>query len=278
MRPRDRTTDVRWLPNYIKTYGVVEGPRLLWRIARLDHADKSEPASVIVPQLGEIWLRGATRDHAIFQQIWIKREYDLAVSAPHHFSLLMDRYRASLARGKLPIILDAGAHVGMSVLWWRRLFPKARIVAVEPSSANVAVLRRNLARLENVLVLHAALAGKPGSLRIVDPAVGGSAVRVSADGAGEWIPALTVAQILEQVETDEILLAKIDIEGGEADLFTDNLAWLDHTHALAVETHDWLYPGEGTSQSLLTAVAARQFDFLTHGENVLLFRFNSATQ
>ena len=111
-----------------------------------------------------------------------------------------------------------------------------------------------------------------GSLKIANKVAGGSAVRVKAEGTGEDVPAITVAQVLEQAEAEEILLAKIDIEGGEAALFAANLAWLDQTHALVIETHDWLYPGEGTSRSLFAAIAARHFDFLTHGENILLFR------
>jgi FkbM family methyltransferase len=241
-------------------------------MARLDRTDGCQPEPIVVPGLGEIWLRAAVCDHAIFQQVWVKREYDLVASAPSHFLALMDTYRTAVAGGRRPLVLDAGAHVGMSVLWWRRLFPEARIVAVEPSSANLAVLRRNVAKLEDVTVLHAAIAGKPGSLRVAHPAASGSAVRVSVDGTGEWVPALTVAQILEQAGTDQILLAKIDIEGAEADLFSGDLAWLDATQALAVETHDWLYPGKRTSRSLFAAIATRPFDFLARGENVLLFR------
>ena len=272
MSSRVPATDARWLPNYVKAFGVLEGLPLLWRMARLDRADRNEAGSVFVPRIGKVWLRAGFRDHAIFQQVWIKREYDLASVAPRHFPALMDRYRAMLARGSRPLILDAGAHVGMSVLWWRHLFPEAAIVAVEPSPANLAILRRNVEGLENVTVLHAAIASKPGSLRIVDPQAVGSAVRLSGEGAGELVPAVTVAQILEEAGTDEILFAKIDIEGGEADLFAGELAWLDCTRALAVEIHDWLYPREGTSRSLLAAIAARPYDFLASGENVLLFR------
>ncbi|MCW8086867.1 FkbM family methyltransferase [Sabulicella glaciei] len=217
-------------------------------------------------------MRAATRDHSIFQQVWVKREYDLARAAPHQFSALMETYRAALAQGRRPLILDAGAHVGMSVLWWRRLFPEARIVAIEPSSANLAILRQNVADEPDVLVLHAAIAGSPGRLRVADPTACGSAIRFSPEGKGEDVPALTVAQILEKVGADEIFLAKIDIEGGEASLFAGELGWLDRTQALVVETHDWLFPGEATSRALFAAISTRSFDFLTSGENVLLFR------
>lgn len=267
------TPNLRWLPNYVKAFGPVGGLPLMWRMARIDRARKDIPVPVVVPELGEIWVRAAMHDHSIFQQIWVKREYSLAVSAPRHFAVLMDHYRASLACGCKPVILDAGAHIGLSVLWWRRLFPEAHIVAIEPSSANLAVLQRNVAKLNDVTVLHAALSAKTGSLRIADTVDCGSAVRVNAEGTGELVRTITVAQVLEQVGAKEILLAKIDIEGSEAELFADHLAWLDQTHALTVETHDWLYPGQGTSRSLFAAIAARHFDFLTSGENVLLFKY-----
>ena len=266
------TPNVRWLPNYIKAFGPLAGLSMMWRVASLDRAGRDTPAPIIVPELGEIWLRAALHDHSIFQQVWVKREYDLALAAPGHFPALRQRYQATLERGGKPVILDAGAHIGVSVLWWRHLFPEAWIVAIEPSLANLAVLKRNVAQLKDVIVLHAALSAEAGSLKIANKVAGGSAVRVKAEGTGEDVPAITVAQVLEQAEAEEILLAKIDIEGGEAALFAANLAWLDQTHALVVETHDWLYPGEGTSRSLFAAIAARHFDFLTHGENILLFR------
>lgn len=127
MNRRPPAVNIRWLPNYLKVFGAQQGMLLFWRIFRFDRANRSIPVPVIVPELGEVWLRAVTRDHAIFQQIWVKREYDLAVAAPRHFHKLMDTYSAILARGTKPLILDAGAHVGMSVLWWRRLFPKALI-------------------------------------------------------------------------------------------------------------------------------------------------------
>ena len=166
-----------------------------------------------------------------------------------------------------------GAHVGLSVLWWRRLFPQARIVAVEPSSANLAVLRRNLAGLDEVTVLHAALAGTEGRLRLETASAEGSATRLAPDGGGEEVPAITMDRILAEASATDLLLAKIDVEGGEASIFAGpELGWLDRARALAVETHDWLWPGRGTSRSLWAALADRPFDVIPSGENLLLFR------
>jgi FkbM family methyltransferase len=269
--PYSRATGLRWLPNYLRSFGAAGLPLFL-RMLRIDRADSREPERVAVPGLGAVWLRPAMRDHAIFQQVWVKREYDLAAVAPHHFAGLMGAYHATLAEGRRPLILDAGAHIGLSVLWWRRLFPAARIVAIEPSAVNLEVLRRNLAGIDDVRVLSAALAAEAGTLNLVGCGDVGSAVRVAATGTGSAVQAVTVQEIMQAEGAAEILLAKIDIEGGEQGLFSGNVAWLDRTRALVIETHDWLYPGAGTSRPLFAAIGARQMDFLTSGENVLLFR------
>lgn len=269
---RAPATDMRWIPNYVKAFGAVRGLSLFLRVARLDRADASEPAPVALPGIGTVWLRAAVRDHAIFQQVWVKGEYDLSRAAPRHVPSLMRAYTAALDAGRQPLILDAGAHVGMSVLWWKHVFPRARIVAVEPSAANAALLQRNTAGLPDVTILRAGLSGTMGSLRIPSSERGGSDVRLDADGPGDEVPAVTVGHIMEQAGADDLLFAKIDIEGAEAGVFAGDLAWLDRTRGLAIEIHDWLYPGEGTSRSLFAAIGARHFDVLTSGENLLLFR------
>lgn len=261
----------RWLPNYVRAFGPA-GLRVLLQVRRFEHASGAEPVPLDVPTLGKVWLRAQAHDQAVFQQVWVKREYDIPGVAPAHWASLWQAYEAA----ERPTILDAGAHVGMSVLWWKRLFPRAHVVAVEPSSANLALLRRNIEGLDGVTVLHAALAGQEGRLRLDAPDSGSAATHVGAGGSGEEVAATTVGRILESQGTDELLLAKIDIEGAEADVFAGDLAWMDRTRALVIETHDWLWPGKATSRNLWAAIGARHFDVLHAGENVYLFRCEGA--
>ncbi len=59
--------------------------------------------------------------------------------------LLWNEYAELLAhvRGEVRGILDLGANVGMSVRYWQRRFPGARIVVVEPHPGNHALSVRN---------------------------------------------------------------------------------------------------------------------------------------
>ena len=68
-------------------------------------------------------------------------------------------------------------------------------------------------------------------------------------------------------------MCKIDIEGGEADLFSNNDAWVDRFPLIVIELHDWLLPGTGSSRNFLRAIAGRNFDVVFRGEN--LFCFNN---
>jgi hypothetical protein len=48
--------------------------------------------------------------------------------------------------------------------------------------------------------------------------------------------------------------AKIDIEGFESDLFSQNLEWLDEVFLVYIEPHDWLFPTQGTSRTFQRAM------------------------
>jgi len=67
-------------------------------------------------------------------------------------------------------------------------------------------------------------------------------------------------------------IAKIDIEGAEAELFSRNLDWVAATPLIIIELHDWLMPKQGTARSFLKCVAAQDRDFVYFGENVLSLR------
>ena len=67
-------------------------------------------------------------------------------------------------------------------------------------------------------------------------------------------------------------MCKIDIEGFESDLFADNLDWLDRFAVVAIEPHDWMFPGQGTSLSFQKAMAARDFEMVICGQNLIFLR------
>jgi FkbM family methyltransferase len=219
----------------------------------------------------DVTLRERTSDWMTFDQIFLDEDYDLRPLA--RYGELTEIYSGLVAGGR-PVILDLGANIGLSACYFHLLWPEARIIAVEPDPDNARLLRENVAGFD-AIVVEGAAAGKSGRTRIVDSQVEKNAVRVTAvdcDGLGD-VEAVSVPDLLQRHgHGGAPFIAKIDIEGGERDLFSGDSAWVDDFPLLVVELHDWLYPGEGTARPFLKAMAERDRDFVYLDENVFSIR------
>lgn len=210
-----------------------------------------------------IHLRKGTTDKDVFFQIYLIREYDFAGS--QQFQWLTAAYEDSRARGETPLIIDAGANIGLSARWFADLFPEARIYALEPDEGNYAMLCANTKDFPNIMPLHAALWDNSSAKIVIansaDPA---SCYRVTETGdrGGSSLTVYTVPDIMRMAGAPRLLLAKIDIEGGEDALFRSNTTWLDNTDAMAIELHDWLLPGAGSSRNFMSALSQYPFEIV----------------
>ena len=214
--------------------------------------------------------RGSPADVGVFEQIFVAQDYSLG--RLRRGRELVQRYEAMLASGKTPIIVDAGANIGASVVYWGIHFPKAQILAIEPDKANFALLRKNTQGL-NVILHEAAIGSIEGSASLSDPGEGEWGYRTARDDAG-GLPILSMDSLLEGgvAANAAPFTAKIDIEGAEADLFAANTDWVQSFDLLIIELHDWMLPGQGTSRNFLKCIANLDRDFLHIGENIFSIR------
>lgn len=216
--------------------------------------------------VGTLHLRLGDSDFAAFKQVFVGGEYDFAAIGAAR-RRVDERYAAILRGGGVPVIVDAGANVGAASLWFAREYPAAQVVAVEPDPGNARLLRLNVAREPRVFVLEAAIAGTPGNVSLAGPGLGWAVQTVRSDDGP--LPAITMDQAIATIPNGEPFIAKIDIEGFEADLFAGDTRWIDRTQVVIVEPHDWLFPGRGTSRSFQSAMGARNFELYISGENLI---------
>jgi FkbM family methyltransferase len=216
-------------------------------------------------KFGTLFFRPADSDLLTFWHTLGAGEYNLAHFA-HHASLVKAAYDGIRQRGRTPVIVDAGANIGAASIWFSLQFPEARIIAVEPDPANARLCRLNTEG-RNVEVVEAAIGASSGSVSLVsaEQSWGVQTVR------GGDVPIVTVPQLLDRIEGAELLIAKIDIEGFESDLFAEATDWLETVSAIFVEPHDWMLPGRGTSRSFRQAIGP-EFDMLISGENLIFVR------
>ncbi|MGH9480890.1 MAG: FkbM family methyltransferase, partial [Terriglobales bacterium] len=170
------------------------------------------------PFQAEFFLRSNASDLRTFQQIFLADFYNLA-----HFERWPELIEACAQRARRapPLILDLGANIGLAAIYLAKLFPQARILAVEPDRDNFALLQRNLAPFPQVLPLLAAVASADGAARILDPDAPPDARRAgpAAVADADAVPAYSIASLLAMAAPAEPWLAKADIEGAEAALF-----------------------------------------------------------
>ena len=62
---------------------------------------------------------------------------------------------------------------------------------------------------------------------------------------------------MELLDTDRIDLLKMDIEGGEREVFADSGEWIDSIDQIAIELHDDIHPGCRAAVERATAQFSR---------------------
>jgi FkbM family methyltransferase len=223
-------------------------------------------------QMGDVrrpfYFRPGTSDDGVIQQVFRDQHYTLArLKRAAELMAFIERRKQ---RGKRPLIVDAGANIGASAAYFALTFAGSRVVAIEPSVENFELLTKNCAGLEVHPVL-AAVASAPGKVRIVDSGSGFWALRTEsvADPDGDGVPCVTVAEVCAAHANECFpFMVKVDIEGGEKDLFSTNTDWVASTPLIIIELHDWLFPKAGSASPFLRTIAALDRDFICVGENV----------
>ena len=221
----------------------------------------------------DIHVRPGTSDLEVVRQVWRDRQYAIPYKVQTD---RLRRYEADiLARGKIPVIIDAGANIGPAALWFEREFPRARIVAVEPDPANAAMARKNCAGRERITLVEAAIGGEPGFVSVDSEA---EAYAVTTARADSGCRVVTIDECVAMVENGELFAVKADIEGFEEDLFAANTGWLDSVKLVYIEPHDHIFPNRATSRTFQAEMGKRDFDLLIRGENLIYVRREEAAR
>lgn len=131
---------------------------------------------------------------------------------------------------KTPFILDCGAHIGISVLSFKKQYSESEIIAFEPSPRTFELLKLNVKQnnLKNVTLVNAALSDKEGSASLYvsrdkNPSLtsGDTLVRswFKHQGRHKKIKIRTVK--LSSYINKPVDFLKMDIEGSETEVFKE---------------------------------------------------------
>lgn len=136
-----------------------------------------------------------------------------------------------------PYIIDCGANIGLSILFFKNIFPKAVIIAFEPDAEIFTTLKRNIQNynLSDVTLIQKAVWTSDGEhFFYSDGSVGGRLL----ENASEKMRTIQVqtVRLLDYLESS-IDFLKIDIEGAEYSVICDIAYNLHKVENLFVEYH-----------------------------------------
>lgn len=118
-------------------------------------------------------------------------------------------------------VIDLGAHYGDTTLYYRHLFPNARIVAMDPIPDNVRRIRRACTDSQ-IYVLEGAVSAEDGKaeFHLTPSTLGASLIKRAKSKHSIVVTKMSLKSILTASGlTAPVDLIKFDIEGGEFDLF-----------------------------------------------------------
>jgi FkbM family methyltransferase len=221
-----------------------------------------------------IFHRRTYADKLAIRQCFRQEQYDMPER--EHGVLTERLYQQIVALGKQPLIVDCGANIGASVLWFTARYPKAHVLAVEPAPDNFAMLQRNCDGLD-VDLRRAAIGGTDSLAHLADSGWGTLAYRATLEGQGPEVAMLTVATLLASKPDRQYVpfILKIDIEGGEQSLFESDCSSINRFPLIILEPHDWLFPGEGSSLPFFRFHAASGREFSVKHENIASIDFHN---
>ena len=122
-----------------------------------------------------------------------------------------------------PFIIDCGAHIGMSVLYFKQRYPHAQIIAFEPNPQTFQILKQNIKQnhLQGVQLVEAAVAAGNGEIpfyvrRNSTITWGDTSLKGAITGSEQqWRTISVHAAQLSSYITRRVDYSKLDIEGME---------------------------------------------------------------
>jgi FkbM family methyltransferase len=183
-----------------------------------------------------VYLRLGTSDVIVFNAIFYGKEYEFSVK-------------------EYPkIIVDAGANIGLSTIYFANKYPDAKIIAIEPEENNYKFLVKNTENYANVVRIKAALWDKIDEIDLVNTGLGNWGFMVSSNNNYNQLKTrikqnlhltktITIGKIISDYSIEKIDILKMDIEGAEKEVFSNAAEWIGNVKAIIVELHERMKNG-----------------------------------
>jgi FkbM family methyltransferase len=186
---------------------------------------------------------------AMFEDIFIQKDY--------YFATKEER----------PLIIDCGSNMGMSLVFFKKFYPKSRIISFEPDGKTFEVLKRNVEtnHLESVELNNKAVYDRSGTIDFYyDSKKPGSGLMSTmkeriTNGAAEKVECVPLSGYIK----GSVDFLKIDIEGAEG-IVMEEMASKDKLRlvkGMIIEYHHHVNPKEDGLSKILKMLEDTGFGY-----------------
>jgi FkbM family methyltransferase len=201
-------------------------------------------------------FRGASSDMWNMEQVFLNRQYDVEIHEPSK-------------------ILDLGAYVGYTAVYFANRFPSTSIISVEPPGSNFDALIANTVAYPNIRCLAAAVWYERGELTLADCSYGDWGLSFTpgdVDRPGEKVPGYTITDIVQMHGWNGVDLIKCSSHGGRVDtLLRPRPDWIEKTATVITRPGAQGWQAED-AEKLATALPEAEFQRSSHGPLVIFRR------
>lgn len=146
-----------------------------------------------------------------------------------------------------PNIIDIGSHIGISVLYFKNLYPNSKILGFEPNPISFEILKENIFNngLDDVSIINKAVSSNNSSKDLYIDNSNNNWESNSSLLKNSWNGKENTKKIRAQCtrldkyteSLDVIDMLKIDTEGNEFDILNSHKSILNKTENISVEYH-----------------------------------------
>jgi FkbM family methyltransferase len=254
--PRDARADVEWARFELGEANKVSPRKMRSLFGWTASARMSRTLRARTPNKVKHWVRMLTKPsyremHREMQRLWAMPSFQptttvllghtFEVRDVHRFletkSALFDGdlYRIATTED-VPRIIDCGASVGLSVCYFKHIYPKSDVVAFEPDPHVFEVLKRNCTSwgAHDVRLIPKAVWIREAMVAFRGH--GKASGRIDETATGDDVPLVATCRLRDYL-TQRVDLLRLDIEGAEVDVLLDCADLLGQVQNLAVDYH-----------------------------------------
>ncbi len=207
------------------------------------------------------------RDKKRYRKMNIKllgRDFLISDSLSFYFSykeIFIDEIYKFFTNSDRPTIIDLGSNVGTSILYFKKIYPNAKIIGVEADPKIFEILKGNIINynLSDIKLFNKAITNTSfQSIKFYqEGADGGRAYPIEGE------PFIEVdTETIDSLISDNVDLLKIDIEGSETDALLSSQK-LNKVNNIFIEYHSFIND-EQTLDKILRKLTDNGFRYIIH--------------